>query len=173
MSSAILRIQRRTSRQVKIGHVFVGGDAPIMVQSMTNTDTEDIAATVAQVAALALAGSEVVRITVNTLAAARAVAKIRAKLDAMDVNVPLAGDFHFNGHKLLTEVPDCAIALAKLILMNYNPDLRNGDLNVLALLFDMNKLFRIRHLKNCAKVCICLDIKRFSFQLRILIFYTN
>ena len=114
MSSAIIRIQRRTSRQVKIGHVFVGGDAPIMVQSMTNTDTEDIAATVAQVAALALAGSEVVRITVNTLAAARAVAKIRAKLDAMDVNVPLAGDFHFNGHKLLTEVPDCAVALAKL-----------------------------------------------------------
>ena len=114
MSSAIIRIQRRISRQVKIGHVFVGGDAPIMVQSMTNTDTEDIAATVAQVAALALAGSEVVRITVNTLAAARAVAKIRAKLDAMDVNVPLAGDFHFNGHKLLTEVPDCAVALAKL-----------------------------------------------------------
>ena len=114
MSSAIIRIQRRASRQFKIGHVFVGGDAPIMVQSMTNTDTEDIAATVAQVAALALAGSEVVRITVNTLAAARAVAKIRAKLDAMDVNVPLAGDFHFNGHKLLTEVPDCAVALAKL-----------------------------------------------------------
>ena len=114
MSSAIIRIQRRTSRQVKIGHVFVGGDAPIMVQSMTNTDTEDIAATVAQVAALARAGSEVVRITVNTLEAARAVPKIRAKLDAMGVNVPLVGDFHFNGHKLLTEVPDCAIALAKL-----------------------------------------------------------
>ena len=114
MSSAIIRIQRRISRQVKIGHVFVGGDAPIMVQSMTNTDTEDIAATVAQVAALARAGSEVVRITVNTLEAARAVPKIRAKLDAMGVNVPLAGDFHFNGHKLLTEVPDCAVALAKL-----------------------------------------------------------
>ena len=114
MSSAIIRIQRRISRQVKIGHVFVGGDAPIMVQSMTNTDTEDIAATVAQVAALASAGSEVVRITVNTLEAARAVPKIRAKLDAMGVNVPLVGDFHFNGHKLLTEVPDCAVALAKL-----------------------------------------------------------
>ena len=114
MSSAIIRIQRRISRQVKIGHVFVGGDAPIMVQSMTNTDTEDIAATVAQVAALARAGSEVVRITVNTLEAARAVPKIRAKLDAMGVNVPLVGDFHFNGHKLLTEVPNCAVALAKL-----------------------------------------------------------
>ena len=114
MSSAIVRIQRRPSRQVMIGHILVGGDAPIMVQSMTNTDTEDIAATVAQVAALARAGSEVVRITVNTLEAARAVPKIRAELDAMGVNVPLVGDFHFNGHKLLTEVPDCAIALAKL-----------------------------------------------------------
>jgi (E)-4-hydroxy-3-methylbut-2-enyl-diphosphate synthase len=105
---------RRHSRQVKVGHVLVGGDAPIMVQSMTNTDTEDIAATVAQVAALARAGSEVVRITVNTLQAARAVPKIRAELDAMGLDVPLVGDFHFNGHKLLTEVPDCANALAKL-----------------------------------------------------------
>jgi (E)-4-hydroxy-3-methylbut-2-enyl-diphosphate synthase len=107
-------LPRRRTRQVKIGHVAVGGDAPIMVQSMTNTDTEDVAATVAQVAALARAGSEVVRITVNTLEAARAVPKIRAQLDAMGVNVPLVGDFHFNGHKLLTEVPDCAKALAKL-----------------------------------------------------------
>ena len=107
-------IHRRKSRQVKIGHVAVGGDAPIMVQSMTNTDTEDVAGTVAQVAALARAGSEVVRITVNTLAAARAVPKIRAALDAMGVSVPLVGDFHFNGHKLLTEVPECAVALAKL-----------------------------------------------------------
>ncbi len=109
-----LAISRRISRQVFIGHVPVGGDAPVMVQSMTNTDTEDVAATVAQVAALARAGSEVVRITVNTLEAARAVPKIRAELDAMGVNVPLVGDFHFNGHKLLTEVPDCARALAKL-----------------------------------------------------------
>ena len=107
-------IQRRKSRQVSIGHVLVGGDAPIMVQSMTNTDTEDVAGTVAQVAALARAGSEVVRITVNTLAAARAVAKIRAGLDGLGMNVPLVGDFHFNGHKLLTEVPECAVALAKL-----------------------------------------------------------
>jgi (E)-4-hydroxy-3-methylbut-2-enyl-diphosphate synthase len=107
-------IPRRKSRQVKIGHVLIGGNAPIMVQSMTNTDTEDIAATVAQVAALARAGSETVRITVNTLEAARAVPQIRMQLDAMGVNVPLIGDFHFNGHKLLTEVPDCAEALAKL-----------------------------------------------------------
>ncbi len=85
-----------------------------MVQSMTNTDTEDVAGTVAQVAALARAGSEVVRITVNTLAAARAVPEIRTKLDALGMAVPLVGDFHFNGHKLLTEVPDCAAALAKL-----------------------------------------------------------
>ncbi|MFN7219557.1 MAG: flavodoxin-dependent (E)-4-hydroxy-3-methylbut-2-enyl-diphosphate synthase, partial [Burkholderiales bacterium] len=108
------QIQRRKSRQVKVGHVLVGGDAPIMVQSMTNTDTEDVAATVKQVAELARAGSEVVRITVNTLEAARAVPQIRAQLDAMGVNVPLVGDFHFNGHKLLTEVPACAEALAKL-----------------------------------------------------------
>ncbi len=107
-------ISRRNSRQVKIGHVLVGGDAPIMVQSMTNTDTEDIAATVKQVAELERAGSEVVRITVNTLAAARAVPQIRRELDAMGINVPLVGDFHFNGHKLLTEVPECAMALAKL-----------------------------------------------------------
>ena len=105
---------RRQSRQVKIGHVLVGGNAPILVQSMTNTDTEDIAATVKQVAELARAGSEIVRITVNTLAAARAVPEIRKQLDAMGVSVPLVGDFHFNGHKLLTEVPDCAMALAKL-----------------------------------------------------------
>ena len=107
-------IVRRQSRQVLIGNVAVGGGAPIMVQSMTNTDTENVEATIAQVAALARAGSEVVRITVNTIEAARAVPKIRAGLDALGVSVPLVGDFHFNGHKLLTEVPECAIALAKL-----------------------------------------------------------
>jgi (E)-4-hydroxy-3-methylbut-2-enyl-diphosphate synthase len=106
--------RRRLSRQVKVGNVFIGGDAPIMVQSMTNTDTEDIAATVKQVAELSRAGSEAVRITVNTLAAARAVPEIRKQLDAMGMSVPLIGDFHFNGHKLLTEVPDCARALGKL-----------------------------------------------------------
>ena len=115
MSSATLRrIQRRASRQVSIGGILVGGTAPIMVQSMTNTDTEDVVGTVFQVVALARAGSEVVRITVNTLAAARAVPIIRAQLDATGIYVPLVGDFHFNGHKLLTEVPDCAKALAKL-----------------------------------------------------------
>jgi (E)-4-hydroxy-3-methylbut-2-enyl-diphosphate synthase len=104
---------RRRSRQVTIGTVKVGGDAPVMVQSMTNTDTEDAVATADQVAALARAGSEVVRITVNTLEAARQVPVIASRLEAMGVAVPLIGDFHFNGHKLLTEVPDCAAALAK------------------------------------------------------------
>ena len=102
------------TRQARIGHVLVGGGAPIVVQSMTNTDTADIAGTVAQVADLHRAGSELVRITVNTLEAAQAVAEVRDRLDAMGVDVPLIGDFHFNGHKLLTQVPSCAQALAKL-----------------------------------------------------------
>lgn len=91
----------------------MGGAAPIVVQSMTNTDTEDAIRTAAQVADLARAGSELVRITVNTEAAANAVPEIRDRLAAMGVEVPLVGDFHFNGHKLLSAVPDCAEALAK------------------------------------------------------------
>ncbi len=113
MASATGPIQRRTSVRVAIDHVSVGGGAPIMVQSMTNTDTADVDATVAQVADLARAGSEVVRITVNNRAAAEAVPAIRDRLYAQGLNVPLVGDFHFNGHKLLAEVPDCATALAK------------------------------------------------------------
>ncbi len=112
MSQNQVLLRRR--RQTRIGHVLVGGGAPIVVQSMTNTDTADIAGTVAQVADLHRAGSELVRITVNTLEAAQAVPAIREKLDAMGVDVPLIGDFHFNGHKLLTQVPECAQALAKL-----------------------------------------------------------
>jgi (E)-4-hydroxy-3-methylbut-2-enyl-diphosphate synthase len=104
---------RRASRQVRIGHVLVGGGAPIMVQSMTNTDTADAEATARQVFELARAGSEVVRVTVNTAEAAAAVPAIRARLDALDCDVPLVGDFHFNGHKLLAEHPGCAAALAK------------------------------------------------------------
>jgi (E)-4-hydroxy-3-methylbut-2-enyl-diphosphate synthase len=92
----------------------VGGDYPIVVQSMTNTDTADIDGTVRQAAALARAGSEIVRITVNNAQAAAAVPKIREKLDALGLNVPLVGDFHFNGHRLLTQHPVCAEALAKL-----------------------------------------------------------
>ena len=108
------QIVRRPSRQAQIGHVPVGGDAPVVVQSMTNTDTVDIAATVRQVQALAEAGSELVRLTVNTLEAAAAVPRIRERLDVLGCRVPLIGDFHFNGHKLLTQVPECAQALAKL-----------------------------------------------------------
>src|SRR3954451_22372494 len=107
------RMKRRTSRQVAVGDVLIGGDAPIVVQSMTNTDTADAAATAEQVEALARAGSELVRITVNTPEAAAQVAGIRQRLDAMGCDVPLIGDFHYNGHKLLTQFPDCARALAK------------------------------------------------------------
>ncbi len=107
-------IVRRASRQVRAGAVLIGGNAPIVVQSMTNTDTADITATVRQVQALAAAGSEIVRITVNTLEAAQAVPRIRERLDLLGCAAPLVGDFHFNGHKLLTQVPECAQALAKL-----------------------------------------------------------
>ena len=107
-------IIRRPSRRVMVGHVAVGGGAPVVVQSMTNTDTADVAATVRQVRELWEAGSELVRITVNTLEAAQAVPRIREQLDVQGCNVPLIGDFHFNGHKLLTQVPECAQALAKL-----------------------------------------------------------
>ena len=104
----------RNSVGVRIGKIVVGGSAPeVVVQSMTNTDTENVSATVLQVAQLARAGSELVRITVNTAAAAKVVASIRDRLDDMDCHVPLVGDFHFNGHKLLTAYPDCAQALAK------------------------------------------------------------
>ncbi|HEV2286575.1 MAG TPA: flavodoxin-dependent (E)-4-hydroxy-3-methylbut-2-enyl-diphosphate synthase [Steroidobacteraceae bacterium] len=104
---------RRTTVQVAIGPVRVGGSAPVVVQSMTNTDTADVEGTARQVMALARAGSELVRVTVNTSEAAAAVAPIRAWLDRSGVAVPLIGDFHFNGHKLLREHPDCAMALAK------------------------------------------------------------
>ena len=108
---------RRPSRRVMVEKVGVGGTAPaspVVVQSMTNTDTEDVFATSMQVAQLARAGSELVRITVNTREAAAAVPKIRDRLAQMNVDVPLIGDFHFNGHKLLAEHPACAEALAKL-----------------------------------------------------------
>ena len=106
-------IARRSSVQVTIGAVRVGGGAPIVVQSMTNTDTADAEGTAQQVKSLARAGSEVVRITVNSAEAAAAVPHIRERLDQMGVSVPLVGDFHFNGHKLLREHPACAEALAK------------------------------------------------------------
>ena len=106
-------LERRISSRVMVGPVAIGGGAPVVVQSMTNTDTADAAATARQVAELAAAGSELVRITVNTPEAAAQVAPIRARLDALGCAVPLIGDFHFNGHKLLAQFPDCARALAK------------------------------------------------------------
>ncbi|MFI4888577.1 MAG: flavodoxin-dependent (E)-4-hydroxy-3-methylbut-2-enyl-diphosphate synthase [Burkholderiales bacterium] len=106
-------ITRRASRRVDVGGVPVGGGAPIVVQSMTNTDTADVVATLAQVRDLADAGSELVRVTINTSEAAAALPEIRRRLDDTGCTVPLIGDFHFNGHKLLTEHPACAQALAK------------------------------------------------------------
>jgi len=104
---------RKNTQQVLIGNVKVGGGAPIVVQSMTNTDTVDVNASVKQIMELATAGSELVRITVNNEDAAKAVPDIRNQLDQKGFSVPLIGDFHFNGHKLLEKYPDCAQALAK------------------------------------------------------------
>lgn len=104
---------RHLTVPVRIGQVVVGGHAPIVVQSMTNTDTADPIRTAIQCAELAQAGSELVRITVNSLEAAQAVPEIRERLDKLGCQVPLIGDFHFNGHKLLSAVPECAAALAK------------------------------------------------------------
>jgi (E)-4-hydroxy-3-methylbut-2-enyl-diphosphate synthase len=106
-------IHRKKTVGVAVDHVLIGGGAPVVVQSMTNTDTADVDGTVRQVADLARAGSELVRITVNNEAAAGAVARIRERLHSQGINVPLVGDFHFNGHKLLTRYPDCADALSK------------------------------------------------------------
>jgi (E)-4-hydroxy-3-methylbut-2-enyl-diphosphate synthase len=106
-------IVRRRSIPVKVGNVWVGGDHPIAVQSMTNTDTADVAGTVEQVADLAAAGSELVRVTVNTREAARAVPEVVTRLRARHIDVPLIGDFHYNGHILLREYRDCAAALDK------------------------------------------------------------
>jgi len=110
---AMATIQRRKSVTANIGGVRVGGDAPVVVQSMTNTDTADVAATVQQVAQLARAGSELVRVTVNNDAAAKAVPAIAEGLAKQGISVPIIGDFHYNGHLLLTKYPECARALAK------------------------------------------------------------
>jgi len=104
---------RHKTQKVRVDDIVIGGGAPIVVQSMTNTDTEDVTTTTRQVHELAQAGSELVRITVNTSAAAEAVPHIRRRLDALGCTVPLIGDFHYNGHRLLTEYPECAQALAK------------------------------------------------------------
>ena len=105
--------QRRASVAVRVGSVIVGGGQPVVVQSMTNTDTADLKSTVKQVQQLAAAGSELVRVTVNSKQAAAQLPNIREQLDAVGCRVPLVGDFHFNGHRLLTQYPECAQALAK------------------------------------------------------------
>lgn len=122
-------IVKRSSIQVQVGNVLIGGNAPVVVQSMTNTDTADIDATVAQVAQLADAGSELVRITVNNKQAAAAVPYIFEKLDKKNVEVPLIGDFHYNGHVLLTEYPDCAKALSKYRINPGNTGTKGRDKN--------------------------------------------
>ena len=113
MTKRVNGIQRRDSVPVKVGNVIIGGGAPVVVQSMTNTDTADVASTTEQVAQLAKAGSEIVRITVDREEAAAAVPHIREALDKQGIDVPLVGDFHYIGHQLLTKYPDCAEALAK------------------------------------------------------------
>ncbi len=111
---ALPEIGRRPTPAVTVGKVVIGGGAPVVVQSMTNTDTADVDRTLAQVVELAEAGSEIVRVTVNNLDAARAVPRLRERLDAAGHEVPLVGDFHYNGHRLLHEVPELAPALGKL-----------------------------------------------------------
>ncbi|MEZ5837339.1 MAG: flavodoxin-dependent (E)-4-hydroxy-3-methylbut-2-enyl-diphosphate synthase [Geminicoccaceae bacterium] len=111
---ALAGIRRKKTHAVGVGGVQIGAGAPVVVQSMTNTDTADVEATTAQVVELARAGSEIVRVTVNNIESARAVPLIRERLDDLGVNVPVVGDFHYNGHRLLAEVPELGIALAKL-----------------------------------------------------------
>ena len=129
------QIQRRKTIQVKIGNVLVGGGAPVVVQSMTNTDTADIPGTIQQVAQLAQAGSELVRVTVNNDAAAKSVPAIVEGLEKRNIRVPVIGDFHYNGHLLLTRYPECAQALAKYRINPGNMSIgRKDDNNFLAMI---------------------------------------
>src|SRR5256885_13476310 len=113
LDASATRHPRRKTHAVSVGHVRVGGDAPIVVQSMTNTDTADAATTAQQCLELAEAGSELVRVTVNVPEAAAAVPEIKKRLLAAGCKAPIIGDFHYNGHVLLTKYPDCAVALDK------------------------------------------------------------
>jgi (E)-4-hydroxy-3-methylbut-2-enyl-diphosphate synthase len=122
-------IERRVTTTVDVGGVLVGSGHPVVVQSMTNTDTADADATAIQVAQLAHAGSELVRVTVNNDEAAKAVPAIRHKLDRLGVGVPIIGDFHYNGHLLLTRYPDCAAALAKYRINPGNVGAKRHDAN--------------------------------------------
>jgi (E)-4-hydroxy-3-methylbut-2-enyl-diphosphate synthase len=122
-------IQRRKSVTVRIGNIRVGGDAPVVVQSMTNTDTADIPGSIQQIAQLARSGSELVRVTVNNDAAAKAVPAIVEGLAKQDIHVPIIGDFHYNGHLLLTRYPECAQALAKYRINPGNVSIGRKDDN--------------------------------------------
>src|SRR5665213_1693748 len=141
------QIARRKSVAVNVGGVKVGGANPIVVQSMTNTDTADVTSTVNQVMALARAGSELVRVTVNTDAAAAAVPKIVDTLNMFGVRVPIVGDFHYNGHLLLKKYPACAEALAKYRINPGNSDIGKEEKNNFAAMIDValkfNKPIRI------------------------------
>lgn len=134
MLAAMSTLQRRPTTTVEIDGVPVGGSHPVVVQSMTNTDTADADATALQVAQLAHAGSELVRVTVNNDAAAEAVPLIREKLDRLGVGVPLIGDFHYNGHLLLAKYPACAAALAKYRINPGNVGARHRDANFVAII---------------------------------------
>src|SRR5207249_3996105 len=128
-SQDALKPRRRPTPSVDVGGVLVGSAHPVVVQSMTNTDTADADATAIQVARLAHAGSQLVRITVNNDAAAKAVPDIRRKLDDLGVGVPVIGDFHYNGHQLLVEYPDMAKALAKYRINPGNVGAKRHDEN--------------------------------------------
>jgi len=130
-------IQRRKSVTVKIGNVRVGSDAPVVVQSMTNTDTADVPGTIQQVAQLARAGSELVRVTVNNDAAAKALPAIVEGLDKQNIHVPIIGDFHYNGHLLLTRYPECAQALAKYRINPGNVSVGRKDDNNFRAMIDV------------------------------------
>jgi (E)-4-hydroxy-3-methylbut-2-enyl-diphosphate synthase len=123
------QVQRRKTLAVDVDGVVIGGDAPVVVQSMTNTDTADVASTVEQVRLLADAGSELVRVTVNNDDAARAVPEIVARVRGEGYRTPIVGDFHYNGHLLLTKYPDTARALAKLRINPGNVGTKHRDAN--------------------------------------------
>jgi len=136
-------IVRKQSRGVKVGDIMIGGQRPVVVQSMTNTDTADTVRTSIQIAELARAGSELVRITVNNNESAAAVPEIRERLAKLDCDVPLVGDFHFNGHKLLADHPACAEALAKFRINPGNVGKGNKrDHQFASMIVELNELYR-------------------------------
>ncbi|MFA5371134.1 MAG: flavodoxin-dependent (E)-4-hydroxy-3-methylbut-2-enyl-diphosphate synthase [Sideroxydans sp.] len=138
---SVMHAVRRTTQQVGVGNIIIGSRSSIVVQSMTNTDTEDITTTTKQVYELAQAGSELVRITVNTSAAAAAVPHIRRRLDALGCTVPLIGDFHYNGHRLLTEYPECAQALAKYRINPGNVGKNRKEEDQFAIMIGVAKMY--------------------------------